>query len=265
MFKKLLDLKSVRAYGIDFSASEKYRGWSVKVYTLAKDFIKKTDVVLDMASGSGLGTSYIAPYCQKIYGIDLDQGAIESAKKRFKAENLVFQTGDCTNLKDVPSGLFDKILTFETIEHMYPDEREKYLREIWRVLKKDGLILLSTPYNGTHERLHHMPWIRHPYGHKIEFYFDELKRELDPLFEIVQHGGIYNAKAPHQDRVALNDPIGGESFIRELRFAIRGITPERVKYYISALLGHPVHIRNYPYKNGELNGCMAMFLALKKK
>jgi SAM-dependent methyltransferase len=50
------------------------------------------------------------------------------------------------NIKDIDSAdeTYDLIICYHILEHI--DEDEKAMRELWRVLKKDGYCLIQTPY-----------------------------------------------------------------------------------------------------------------------
>lgn len=114
-------------------------------YDLAKPLCKDK-VVLDIACGTGYGTSILAQVAQTIDGVDIDKDAIELAKKSYVKSNLTYTVGDGTTIP-FEDNMFDVVISFETIEHIV--EYHNFLKEIKRVLKPGGVLLMSTPnYKG---------------------------------------------------------------------------------------------------------------------
>jgi len=104
--------------------------------------IVSNKTVLDVASGSGYGTFLLSKYAKKIYGIDNSSDAIKYSKNNYKNKNLEYELGDAEKMP-YKDGSFDVVISFETIEHL--KNPEEYLKEVKRVLKKDGIFVVSTP------------------------------------------------------------------------------------------------------------------------
>lgn len=98
--------------------------------------------VLDIASGSGYGTKIIAQSAKKVIGIDYSEQAIKYAKTHYKGSNISYKVGDAHSLP-LEDNSVDVVVSFETIEHL--KDPEKFTREVIRVLKKNGLFVVSTP------------------------------------------------------------------------------------------------------------------------
>ncbi|MDO8592347.1 MAG: class I SAM-dependent methyltransferase [bacterium] len=111
-------------------------------YELAKRYVKGK-VVLDLACGSGYGARILAiAGAVKVIAIDVSREAIEYANKNFAHENIDYRIGDAQAL-DLPDKSIDIITSFETIEHLA--DQHKYLAELKRVVKPNGLVFISTP------------------------------------------------------------------------------------------------------------------------
>lgn len=110
-------------------------------YAITQEFIKNKEV-LDIASGEGYGTFLMGKLAKKVYGVDIDAGAIEDSKKKYNLDNLEFLEGsaDCIPLQ---ANSVDVVVSFETIEHH--DKHNEMFREIVRVLKPDGIMIMSSP------------------------------------------------------------------------------------------------------------------------
>lgn len=115
-------------------------------YALACDYVAGK-AVLDIASGEGYGSALLAKVAERVVGVDVSEEAVTHAKVRYGVhKNLEFHVGSCT---DIPAatGTFDVVVSFETIEHI--DDYEKMLDEIKRVLKPDGILIISSPNKKT--------------------------------------------------------------------------------------------------------------------
>ena len=95
--------------------------------------------VLDVGCGHG----HVIRYCQergaKIVGVDLSINALERARE-VVGNHLIQADG---SYLPMASDSFDVVLSFETLEH-FPDQ-EMGLCEMHRVLKDQGVLILSTP------------------------------------------------------------------------------------------------------------------------
>ena len=127
----------------------------------------KGKIVLDIASGEGYGSNLISYYAEKVYGVDISESAIENAKLKYTRSNIEFLKGSTSNIP-MPNNSVDVILSFETIEHH--DEHHQMMQEFKRVLKTDGVLILSSPdkLNYSDKTGHNNPY------HIKELYKDEL-------------------------------------------------------------------------------------------
>lgn len=98
--------------------------------------------ILDIACGSGFGSHYLAHLGHHVIGGDLSYDTVLDCASKYKANNLEFKQIDGTQMP-FENDFFDVVISFETIEHT--TEFQKMLNEFKRVVKKDGLIILSTP------------------------------------------------------------------------------------------------------------------------
>lgn len=116
--------------------------WHTHKIKLAQRIIGKIKFqnCLDVGCASGYMVSEISkvfPHA-KYFGIDIYDKAIEYAKKNFP--HIKFKVAFASKLP-FNSNHFDLILFYETIEHV--EDPKECLREIKRVLKKDGRLILT--------------------------------------------------------------------------------------------------------------------------
>jgi glycosyltransferase involved in cell wall biosynthesis/SAM-dependent methyltransferase len=99
-------------------------------------------VVLDIASGEGYGSEMLSRTAKQVYGVDIDEASVKHAQQKYKADNLEYVLGSCT---DIPFGneSVDIVVSFETIEHI--TEHDKMMLEIKRILRPGGMLIISSP------------------------------------------------------------------------------------------------------------------------
>lgn len=110
-------------------------------YGIALEYIKDK-IVLDIASGEGYGSNLMSEVAKYVYGVDIDANTIENASKKYKKDNLKYLTGSTSNIP-IESNSVDVVISYETLEHH--DEHEQMMLEITRVLKPNGILIISTP------------------------------------------------------------------------------------------------------------------------
>ncbi|MDR6846414.1 class I SAM-dependent methyltransferase [Flavobacterium granuli] len=110
-------------------------------YGIVLDYVKDK-VVLDIACGEGYGSNILSEKAEFVYGVDIDINCIDRARQKYKKNNLEFIEG---NTSEIPlkDNSVDIIISFETIEHH--DEHCEMMIEFKRVLKTNGVVIISTP------------------------------------------------------------------------------------------------------------------------
>ena len=150
-------------------------------YAVAQEIVAGKDV-LDVACGEGYGSSYIAKVARSVVGVDISHEAVRHASTTYKKKNLNFHKCSATDL-DFDDATFDVVVSFETIEHL--SQQAQMLAEIRRVLRPDGLLIISSP---------NRPVYSEESGEQNEFHVKELDlTEFDELlkaqFPVVQYFG----------------------------------------------------------------------------
>jgi len=141
-------------------------------YAMVLDIVKEKDV-LDVACGEGYGSSFIADAARSVVGVDISDEAVQHASATYTKANLLFRQGSVTAL-DFDDASFDVVVSFETIEHLA--EQALMLSEIRRVLRTDGLLVISSP---------NRPVYSEESGEHNEFHVKELDfKEFDDLLKV---------------------------------------------------------------------------------
>lgn len=112
-----------------------------KIIQLAQ--LHKNDLVLDLGCGEGFLISLIADSPKKVVGLDISKIALNRAKEILKDKKKVELRWGNAEALSLPNESFDKIICSEMLEHT-PQPR-KAMEEIYRVLKNNGLLIISVP------------------------------------------------------------------------------------------------------------------------
>lgn len=145
-------------------------------YHAVKDLVRgKT--VLDAGAGEGYGAHLLAETASHVAGVDISPEAIENARANYQRENLEYRVGSVDALPFEP-GSFDVVVSFEVIEHLDAELQTAFLREARRVLKAEGVLIISTPNKAVYSDNAHY----HNEFHKREFYIDEFESFLGQSF-----------------------------------------------------------------------------------
>jgi O-antigen biosynthesis protein len=151
-------------------------------YAYAARFVREKRV-LDLASGEGYGSRMLAAHAALVIGIDIDEHAVRHAQAKYGCGNLQFIAAAITDVPIRENHSFDTVVCFEAIEHV--DGHDDLLREVKRLLRPDGLLILSTPNK---EVYHEQAEENNPY-HVKELSPEELHQLLGRHFRHVQYLG----------------------------------------------------------------------------
>lgn len=134
-------------------------------------------IVLDL----GCGEAYTSIYCLKYYpcviGLDLSIKVLKKAKKKMKSQrvkglNLI--NGDALKLP-FKDDTFDVVLTYDMYEHI--QHQDELLKEIYRVIKHGGILVLTTGNRLFPLDRHTMLWFIDYFPKKIaDIYVKLMKR-----------------------------------------------------------------------------------------
>lgn len=101
---------------------------------------------------------------------------------------VAYSYSSMVDLSQFADATFDLVYSGQSIEHVTPEEGERTLAEVWRVLRPGGWFALDTP-NAAVCRLQMAEWIDP--DHKYEYSHPELSAKLSAAgFEIVEAKGL---------------------------------------------------------------------------
>ncbi len=147
--------------------------------TLLK-FLNKKGKHIEAGCGAGYWVEVLRNHGYDIVGIELDNRVVELAKSINPA--LPIEYGDAMNI-NVPDSYFDSYISLGVIEHRR-DGPEPFLEEAFRVLKKNGIIVVTVPNFGIIRRLKAFLGLYSKPGLTYEFYqYGFTKKELRKILE----------------------------------------------------------------------------------
>jgi ubiquinone/menaquinone biosynthesis C-methylase UbiE len=119
------------------------KDWLKKENLYLKNNIKKDSIVLDVGCGFGRNIKFFANKAKKIVAIDNDKGLFGKIKKNLsKYKNVEACLCD---VKKMPfdSNFFDYVICMGATFDNFSTNKKKALKEIKRVTKKSGKIIIS--------------------------------------------------------------------------------------------------------------------------
>jgi 2-polyprenyl-3-methyl-5-hydroxy-6-metoxy-1,4-benzoquinol methylase len=129
----------------DYSKLDIYQKNHYRRYEFAMKGILPGEICGDFACGSGYGSALLSTTASKVIGVDINKKVISEIKKRYRNNTKVeFFTQNLLGLDF--QNYFSSIISFETIEHFYEKDICKLLSIFHKSLKKEGKIIISTPY-----------------------------------------------------------------------------------------------------------------------
>lgn len=107
-------------------------------------YINKDSTVLEIASGIGRVSRFIAPKCEELYCTDILEDALILLKKNLiKFDNVRYIKINGYDLHQFNENFFDCVFSFTTFFHFDFELVVNYFSEIHRVLKQNGTAIIA--------------------------------------------------------------------------------------------------------------------------
>ena len=145
---------------------------SILAYHKASEIVSGR--VLEIGTGMGYGVRIVAPHTEEFITIDKSEAYAEPLP-----ENARFLQMAAPPIR-FENESFDYVISFQVIEHIKQDK--EFVKEVWRVLKKGGRFIVSTP--NAPMSLTRNPW------HVREYTGEELQALLGREFSQVEMYGV---------------------------------------------------------------------------
>lgn len=131
---------AAQAYATRFLQELDHKPLDRRLLAQFADSVTQGRTVIDLGCGPGHTTAHLASLGLTPMGVDLSPAMIDLARSHFP--NVDFAVANIFQLP-YKNQAYDGCLAFYCLVNSRPEELESAFREIWRVLKDDGLLLLS--------------------------------------------------------------------------------------------------------------------------
>ena len=158
-------------------------------YHYVKRLVTPDTRVLEVGFGEGYGAEILSGSIAEYVGLDVSDEAVAHATSRYALPNVRFEQADATAIPSPPAS-FDVVVSFHVLEHIA--EADAYLREIGRVCRAGGRLVIVTPNGAFRVARGERPWNRF---HVHEYDHVELAQLLSRRFEEVAVMGITGDEA----------------------------------------------------------------------
>ena len=151
----------------------------------------KDKSVLELGCNKGFGTIIYAEDARSVKAVDTSSTAIEKARMYNARDNIEYICLDSWTLP-FADNTFDLTVLFQVIEHIALDKLDIFLREIKRVTRADGQVIVSTPNRDIRLLPFQKPWNKF---HTKEYSAQDLKQLLSRYFADVKVEGLFGVEA----------------------------------------------------------------------
>ena len=214
------------------------------IHAFARNFVAGYSLndsrCLEVGMGWGAFTHHILQRGARVVATEVSENDILTAKSddRLKTANLIVADG---LQLPFPDGTFDFVFAWEVLEHIPKNTEVVFFKEMFRVLKHEGIFVMSTPYK------------------------DFRSIVFDPAFWTIGHR--------HYSLKQLNN-YGYVSGFKKSKFEVRGkylLALWHISMYISKWILRRVNVLDFPWFVSKLRreefvsrGWMGVFAEFKK-
>lgn len=158
-------------------------------YKWAASKMNVNDIVLDAGCGCGWFDYHLLSACRRVYGIDISEEAIQYAKwksQKVGENRLNYSVMDLS--KQMPFGLYNKVICIEMIEHMDLKGQIFFMDKMKEILLLNGQLLITTPEKKTATgHFHKNEFDKRGFESFLKLYFNKVEFDDPAQFGIPDH------------------------------------------------------------------------------
>jgi len=118
------------------------------VINFVKRYVLLTGKILDYGCGPGFLIEKLLRDGRSCWGLDSVESNIRIIESKFSGHPRFMGAFHADTLPTpIPNEMFDTVFLIETIEHLLPDELPLILKELNRITKTGGTLIITTPNN----------------------------------------------------------------------------------------------------------------------
>lgn len=171
----------------EWDSAEQYLGYlrHFAAYKFAEEHVRGKNV-LEVGCGTGYGSEHLSHIAGSMISIDQWKEGIAVCQKTLSNDNISFIPANALKLPFKDES-FDVVISFQVIEHFSPDDCSRYLFEIKRTLRNNGILIVTTP----NSNLRLLPFQKQRNPEHLREYNDRtLRRLLKARFEEIDLLGL---------------------------------------------------------------------------
>ncbi len=165
---------------------------------VALKLLERGDRLLDIGCGDGILGYYAKNFYKEIHGIDVSETALKIAKERGIITKKVNMNEEVLPFE---ADYFDAVTCLDVLEHVF--EPEDLINEFSRVLKKGGIVVISTPNIRYWHHLYDLTFRgifpktssdeeHYDGGHLHYFTFRDIEKLVEKRgFKVLQRSGVF--------------------------------------------------------------------------
>lgn len=216
-------------------------------FSIYKRILKGIDFsgsrVLDAMCGGGENTGFFTKIAQKVEGLDLSQRQCEIYEERYP--DLEVKCASVTST-GYPDESFDFIVT-DSLHHTHPYVDET-VRELWRILKPNGRLLIWEPSAGSIMNLARKLWYS-----LDRSYFEENEKAISLKSLSSKHSALFDLEKQNYG--------GNLAYLLVQESMVFRVPPKFIKYYANPLISVDAFFEKF---QTELTSCWVLGLLRKK-
>ncbi len=116
--------------------------FSIARYKFAAKLFGSKQRILELGGGDGLGAYYLSEFEHEVSCVDFDGTSIGWAKENPVLSHIHFIED---NFLGQSYGVFDGVVSFDVLEHIYPRNEGLFMHTIKKNLSEHGVLILGTP------------------------------------------------------------------------------------------------------------------------
>jgi 2-polyprenyl-3-methyl-5-hydroxy-6-metoxy-1,4-benzoquinol methylase len=129
-------------------------------YKFVARLLKPQDDVLEVGSGSGIGTIFLGQHVKHVTGLEIKASNHNAACEINQRDNVEFLHESVFDFDTTRQ--FDAVVSLDVIEHLSEDDGRKFVAQMSRLCKPDGIVIIGTPsihsypYQGKYSQAAHI-------------------------------------------------------------------------------------------------------------